>query len=476
MSQLHTDLASATIVEMGQALRKRHVSPVELVTATLERIEALQPQLQCFTTVTPEYARQRAQLAEREIARGLYRGPLHGIPYTLKDVIATKGIRTTFGNPQGIDYRPADSATLHTLLEEAGGILVGKVVSEIGRGSTGPVGCRNPWDRTRSPGTSSSGSGSAVAASLGLASIGTDTGGSVRHPASNSGLVGMKATFGRISRFGVWASSWSTDQAGPLTRTVEDNALLLEILGVYDPRDPVSLNLPRYAYRAGLQDGVKGVRIGVPMDDWVWKDWLSEEEETVVRRALHVLEELGASLTEVRLPQAGEGRAVLAALVSETPVYIFDHFTPEQIDDWPEWHTAIQQGRQQPFSDYLHAQQQRALICQEAVAVLHEVDVIATPTGSTFGDAWDAETAIIRGRQVPARSRAVYRNALASLTGHPAVSVPCGFGMNDTLPIGLMLHGRPCEEALLYRVAYAYEQATRWHLRQAPISASNPAR
>jgi Asp-tRNA(Asn)/Glu-tRNA(Gln) amidotransferase A subunit family amidase len=199
MSHSTLDLASATITTISQALRQRHLSPVELITATLERIDALQLRLQCFTTVTPEYALHRARQAEQEIGHGRYRGPLHGIPYTLKDVVATHDIRTTFGDPKGVNYRPPASATVHVLLEEAGGILVGKVVSEIGRGSTGPVGCRNAWDLRCSPGTSSSGSGAAVAAALGLASIGTDTGGSVRHPASNSGLVGMKATFGRIS-------------------------------------------------------------------------------------------------------------------------------------------------------------------------------------------------------------------------------------------------------------------------------------
>jgi aspartyl-tRNA(Asn)/glutamyl-tRNA(Gln) amidotransferase subunit A len=273
----------------------------------------------------------------------------------------------------------------------------------------------------------------------------------------------MKATFGRISRCGVWAACWSTDQAGPLTRTVEDNAILLEILGVYDPKDPVSIHQPPYDYRTGLQDGIKGVRVGVPVDDWVWRDWLSAEEEMVVRRAIGVLEALGASVTEVRLPRAAEARAILAALAPETPVYIDDHFAKDQIDTWPEHHSTITRGREQSFADYLHAQQTLAYMRQEIVAVLQEVDVVAMPTGSTFGDIWDAETVVIRGREVPARSRAVYRNGLASLVGHPAVSVPCGFGMGDTLPIGLMLHGRPLEEALLYRVAYAYEQATEWH-------------
>jgi len=468
---VNIDLNTATIIGLSEDLRTGALSPVELITATLERIDALQPTLRCFTTVTTDLALRRAREAERDIARGRYRGPLHGIPYTLKDVVATQGIRTTFGDPKGTDYAPKANATLYTLLDAAGGILVGKVVSEIGRDSLGPVGCRNPWNPQWSPGTSSSGSGAAVAASLGLASIGTDTGGSVRHPASNSGVVGMKATFGRISRFGVWASSWSTDQAGPLTKTVEDNALLLEVLGAYDPLDPASINEARYAYRANLSAGIKGLRIGVPVDDWVWTEWLSEEEEQIVREALQVLETLGASLIEVDLPRAAEARAILSELVSEKPVYLDDHFAPEQIETWPEHHDARDRGRAQPFADYLHAQQQRALICQEAVAVLKQVDVIAMPTGSTFGDDWNAETVVIRGCKRTARSRAVYRNGLASLTGHPALSVPCGFGLNDTFPIGLMLQGQPLEEALLYQVAYAYEQATEWHKRHPPLTA-----
>lgn len=203
----------------------------------------------------------------------------------------------------------------------------------------------------------------------------------------------------------------------------------------------------------------------------MWTEWLSEEEEQIVREALQVLETLGASLIEVDLPRAAEARAILSELVSEKPVYLDDHFTSEQIETWPEHHDARDRGRAQPFADYLHAQQQRALICQEAVAVLKQVDVIAMPTGSTFGDDWNAETVVIRGRQRTARSRAVYRNGLASLTGHPALSVPCGFGLNDTFPIGLMLQGQPLEEVLLYQVAYAYEQATEWHKRHPPLTA-----
>ncbi len=174
---------------------------------------------------------------------------------------------------------------------------------------------------------------------------------------------------------------------------------LHRILGVYDPKDPVSLNLPREAYRAGLHDGIAGMRIGVPVDDWIWKEWLGEEEEAVVRKALDVLASLGGSLIDAALPRTAQGRAVLHVLTaSEAQVYLEDHYTPEQIADWPEWHPRLTQGRSQTFADYHHAQQERAAICQEVAAVLRQVDVIAMPTGSTFGDDWDAETVVIRGR------------------------------------------------------------------------------
>ena len=470
MTRTSFDIVSATLLETAEAVRTRAVSPVELVEATLQRMEKLQPKLLCFTTPTPEYAIRRARETEQDIMRGAYRGPMHGIPYTLKDVIATKGIRTTWGDPKGIDHRPQEDATVHRLLEDAGGILLGKVVSEIGRDGTGPVGARNAWGTDWSPGTSSSGSASAVAASLGLASIGTDTGGSVRHPASNSSLVGMKATFGRISRFGVWASSWMSDQAGPLTLTVADNAALMEVLGVYDPKDPVSINSPAEDYRAGLRGDLKGVRIGVPVDDWIWKEWLDEEEETVVRSAIEVLRKLGASVVDIELPISVTGRTILQTITAiEAQVYLDDHFSPEQIAAWPEWGSKIEPARSMPFSEYMHAQHGRARITQEVRDALTQVDVIAMPAGSSFGDAWNAETVTIRGRVAPARSRAVYRNAIASLTGHPEISVPCGFGLGDRFPIGLMLHGSPMSEARLYRVGYAYEQATDWHKRRPPL-------
>lgn len=469
MTKKSIDLDSATVTEMSELLRCRKVSPVELTQATLERMEKLQPILFSFTTPTPEYAILRATQAEKEIAQGRYRGPLHGIPYTLKDWIDVQGIRTSFGGPGGADacYVPTESATAHTLLEAAGGILVGKVVPGIGigRGGIGPVGCRNPWDSTRSPGTSSSGSGSATAASMGLVSLGVDTGGSVRHPGSNSGLVAMLPTRGRISGFGIKGSAITTDQAGPLTKTVEDNAIVLRTLGAYDPKDSASINEPSYDYVAGLRDGIKGMRVGVPVDDWVWKDWLSEEEEEVVRLALAVLEKLGACVIDVKLPLAGESRALLDAIGAGSALYYLEHFTKAQLAPWPDLVANLEAPLVRPVGEYLQSILQCARLRQEVNAVLTTVDIIAMPTGSTYGDAWDAETTVIRGRTVPVRLRAAYRNAMANLCGHPALSVPCGFGHHGRWPIGLMLQGRPLNEALLYRVAYAYEQATDWHLR-----------
>ena len=458
------DLLKTTISQVCESIRTRQLSPVELTQACLEQAERLDPTLKAFTTLTPEYALKRARQAEKEIIGGKYLGPLHGIPYTLKDVIATQGIRTTFGNPRMTDFKPQDSATVHVLLEEAGAVLLGKVYSHIGRGDN-PVMCYSPWDPNTSPGTTSSGSGSAVASGMGLLSIGTDTGGSVRHPASNCGLVGFKATFGRISRYGVWATSWTTDQAGPMTKTVEDNAIVMECLAVHDPQDLVSIYLGRTEYRSGMTDGIKGMKIGLPVDPWVWKELIGQDEEDAVRNAVGVLEELGAEIVEIALPLAYESRN--NSLAAEGTVWLRDNFSEEALRDWPELHPQLERGEAQSFADYLHAQQKRMAIRQEAIAALQTVDAVAMPTGSTIGDKRDAVTANIRDREVPARSRAVYLNGLASQTGLPAISIPCGFAKEERFPVGLQLVGRDLEEALLLRIGFAYEQAAPWH-RQHP--------
>ncbi len=460
------NLLEATISELSPLIRDRKLSPVELTQACIGQCERLDPTLHAFITMTPEYALQRAKEAEQEIGDGHYRGPLHGIPYTLKDVIATHGIRTTWGNPGLTDFKPAEHATVHTLLEEAGAVLLGKVYSHIGRGDN-PVMCHSPWDPTTSPGTTSSGSGAAVASGMGFLSMGTDTGGSVRHPASNCGLVGFKATFGRISRYGVWATSWTTDQAGPMTKTVEDNAIAMEALAVFDPKDPVSINLERSGYRSSIRDGIRGLKVGLPVDSWVWKEWIGQDEEDAIRKAVAVLEELGAEIVEVAIPLAYEARN--NSLAAESLVWLQDNFSRDVLDGWEELRPQMDRAKDQTFAEYLHGQQKRMAIRREAVAVLKQADVIAMPTGSTIGDEWDATAAKIRGKTVPARSRAVYLNGMASQTGLPAISIPCGFAKEGRFPVGLQLIGRDLDEALLLRVAYAYEQAAGWHTKHPPV-------
>ena len=462
------DLNTATIASLAPEIASRRLSPVELVQATLDRIQRLNPTLKAFLTVTGDHAMERAREAEREIAAGRYRGALHGIPFSLKDVIATKDVPTTYGHPRLHDFKPDHDATVRTLLEEAGAILVGKVYSQIGRGDS-IVDCRNPWDITRSPGTSSSGSGSAVAASIGLLSIGTDTGGSVRHPASSCNLVGLRATFGRISRHGVLAPAWSFDQAGPLTKTVEDNALATQALAVFDPLDPVSIDRPAEDFISTMRDGVKGMRVGVPVDRWLW-ECETEEVEALVRQAIEVLEGLGAQVREVSMTLASETRATLFKISQpEAFVYWTEKFGSETVEGWKEIQPAVEAGRKQPFSEYINGLREAAAIRQEVNAVLSDVDVIATPTGSTLNDKFDAVTTVIRGKEVPARSRAVYINGIASLMGMPALSVPCGFAVNDHLPVGLQLMARKHDEAPLFKAAYAYQQATEWHLRHPPL-------
>ncbi len=477
MAKANLDLVNATITEMSERLRRREVSPVELVEATLERIEEVAPKLKCFVTVTPEYALERARQAEVEIAEGRYRGPMHGIPYTLKDNLDTVGVRTTHANPQGLDIKPKVSSTVHTLLEEAGGILVGKVrmdtITFQHPTNVRPVGCFNPWDTSVSPGTSSSGPGSATAASLCLSSVGTDSGGSVRHPAANCGIVGMRATQGRISRYPLdsFPASGIQSQAGPLTKSVEDNAIMMQILGVYDPNYPISINELPYDYRATLSDGVKGIHIGVPIDDWVWKETVTEEQEDRVRRAILVLEGLGAHVSEVSLPLAAESRELSEGL-GESALWYEEHASLyENTEKWEELQAAIQANRANrvDVTSYVHKSRKRLLVRQELVAVLREVDLIAMPSGMTLGDKIGAETTVVRGREVPTRSRGTYLNSLASITGFPAISVPCGFVMDNRLPVGLQLIGKPLGEALIYRAAYAYEQSTEWHLRHPPI-------
>ena len=324
------DLTTATIANTSKLLENHELSPVELTRATLERIDRLDHKIGSFTTVTGDYAIAKARQAETEIAKGDYRGPLHGIPYTLKDLIDTNGIRTTYGYSSHQDYVPQRSAAVHQRLEEAGAVLVGKVDCHFRRNI--PVSCRNPWDLSRSPGISSSGSGASLAASLCLASIGSDTGGSVRIPASWSGVVGLRGTLGLLSRHNALGPSWSFDQLGPLAKSVEDIALLFGVVAGFDPNDPISLRGPLPNYAACLNGNVKGVRVGV-LQEFVSAN-CTEDVEAATRDALTVLEGLGAQLSDVSIPHSAESKRVLTVVSeAESAVDYPRVFPKERLDN-----------------------------------------------------------------------------------------------------------------------------------------------
>ena len=469
------DLKTATIVEMSQLLERRQLSPIELVEATLDRIAALDPQLNAYTTVTSEYALERARQAEREMAQGNYLGPLHGIPYSLKDLIDTKGIRTTYGYRSHQDYVPQHSATVHSRLEEVGAILVGKTDCHFHLGGV-PVKCFNPWDLSRSPGRSSSGSGVSLGASMSLAAIGSDTGGSIRLPAAWSGVVGLRATFGLISRHNTLTPDWSYDTVGPMAKTVKDTAIILQAVAGHDPNDPVSLQDPVPDYCRGLGEGIKGVRVGILEE--VDRENCTEEVGAAVRKAIAALEELGATVMEVSIPSAGEApRAYEVICGAESGVIYSEVFPKERLDNIDaSTQKYLERARDYTMKQYLQAQRMATIIRQDVDRVFKGVDVVVSPTclippmliSEVLNSDLEAPTNVHTQERSPRAVVLHKATTIASIAGLPALSVPCGFA-HGSLPIGLQLMGRRLEEPLLFRVGYAYEQATEWHLRHPPI-------
>ena len=459
------DLEQATINEVSKLLESKAVSPVELTRATLERIERLNPLLNAYTTVTADYAMKNASKAEQEITSGLYRGPLHGIPYSLKDLIDTKGILTTYGYASHQDYVPTTSAAVHELMEKAGAILVGKVNCHFRRNV--PVECYNPWDLSRTPGHSSSGSGASMAASLGLVSIGSDTGGSVRLPAAHSGVVGMRSTFGLISRYNLFGPSWSFDQAGPLTKTVKDLAMVLDVIAKYDPRDPVSIANPHKSYLEALAGSIQGLRIGV-LEEYVGKH-CTEEVEKAMRNVIEVFRDLGTQVYEVSIPNVLEVPEIHNTIVEpETAAYYYEHFPRERLEKInPDMINRLAEGASIPFGDYIDAQTRLALLKRNVAGVFSKVDLVIMPTALTpalkIPDT--RGRIVIRGREVNASDLALNCTVIASDTGMPSVSVPCGFTENGDkpLPIGLLIMGRRLEDDLVLKAAFAYEQANDWY-------------
>lgn len=466
------ELIPLTVTSAGQLIRAKRLSPVELTQACLDRIQRLDPKLKAFITVTAELALKQARQAEREVVKGSYRGPLHGVPITLKDLYYTKGIRTTGGSKILKEFVPDYDAPATERLYQAGAVLLGKTnTHEFAAGITTDNPhfgrCQNPWKIGYIPGGSSGGSAAAVSASLCLASLGSDTGGSIRIPAAYCGLVGHKPTYGLVPRTGILPESWSLDHGGPITRTVADAAIMLQAIAGHDGRDPSSARVCIPNYSRALRRDLKGVRIGVPTNYYF--NPLHPQIERAVRSAIEQLRSLGASVTEVHIP--GVEAAVDTCFVvawAEAGHYHRKWLLTRPQDYGADVRNLLEGALHYLAADYLQGQQVRALIRQSFREVFQKVDVVVSPTSPLPATPHEETEAVIGRKRVSVLNLVSKLTCVANLTGQPACSVPCGF-TRDGLPIGLMVHGPAFGDAVVLRVAHAYELASGWTKKRPPV-------
>jgi aspartyl-tRNA(Asn)/glutamyl-tRNA(Gln) amidotransferase subunit A len=460
-------LAFGTIAELGARLRRKEISPVDLTDAVLDRIAAVDGKIKAYITVTADEARNAAKAAELAILAGNYLGPLHGIPIAVKDLYYTRGIKTTAGSKILAGFVPDYDAAVVERLKGAGAVIVGKANTHEFAMNTWTPPTRNPWDTDRIPGGSSGGSGAAIAASECIAAVGTDTGGSIRIPSALCGVVGLKPTFGRVSRHGVVPLAWTCDHAGPMAKTVEDAAIVLRAIAGYDARDPATVNRPVPNYVRALTGDVKGLRIGVPHEYFF--DAIEPEVEDAVRKAIKTLEGLGASLHEVRFPHIGSLPIVHACIVLTEAATYHEKWLRTRADDYqPDVRFSLEWGKLFMGIDYVQAQRVRELIRQDFADVMRQVDVIAAPTVPAPASKLGEDPITIKGRKEGLVGAHIRLNRPSNHTGLPAISVSCGF-TTAGLPIGLQLIGRAFDEATVLRAAHAYQMNTPWRSKRAPV-------
>jgi aspartyl-tRNA(Asn)/glutamyl-tRNA(Gln) amidotransferase subunit A len=455
-----TDLHWLTIAEAARLIERRQLSPVELTDALIARVEALDPQLHAFLLPTPEKAREQARTAERDIMAGRYRGQLHGIPVGLKDIYATAGIRTTSHSKICENLVPTEDATTVTKLYQAGMVLLGKLAThEFAHG--GPSfdlpwpPARNPWDRDHFTGGSSSGAGAAVAAGFVPAALGSDTGGSIRGPAALCGIVGLKPTYGLVSRAGVYANSFTFDHAGPMTWTVEDCAIMLQGIAGHDSKDPASADRAIPDYRAALTGDIRGLRIGIVRHLYEDDITIAPEVRAALEEAYAVFRSLGATLEDVRIRPAADYYAVKITIAESEQYAIHE----EELRTRPSDFGADFLGRALPAvlysgTDYVQAQRERRLMLAEMAPIYEKYDLLLTPTAP--GPA---------PRLGTWRTISFWQNSSLTtpfnVTAGPALAQCMGFTPAG-LPLSLQIVGRPFDEATVLRAAHAYEMATNW--------------
>ena len=471
----NSDIVFLSAADTARAVRAGELTPARAVQAYLERIDRMNSRLSAYITVTREEALDEAREVESQLQSGRDPGALAGVPVAIKDQFWTDGILTSNGSRVYRDFVPSEDATVVRRLRDAGATLLGKLnLSELAMGGTQepPWGIpANPWDLDRTPGESSSGSGVALSAHLCAASIGEDTGGSGRGPASYCGVVGLRPTFTRVSRYGMTHMCWFMDAASPMTKTVEDCAIVLGAIAGYDERDPLTSRRPVPDYTAALGRGVEGLRVGLIKELHESPD-MHPEVRQAVEASLEVMRDLGAEVQEISIPLVELAGAIFVGVADTEGAGARDEILRTRASELDQAsRTRLLSASLVPFKVYNRAAKARVLLRQQFMAALSGVDILASPTSPYPAPLHTALTARFESTE-DVRARFFFRRAYTgcySLTALPAISIPGGF-TSDGLPIGLQLGARPFGEETLFRAAHAFEQATPWHTRVAPAA------
>ena len=461
------DTNYSSVAELAPRVKNGDISPVDIVRTSLDRISQLEPSLNAFLEVWGDSALQQASKAEQAISSGDYLGPLHGMPVGLKDLIDVYGKETTGGSKVLAGNVATADATVVTQLKAAGAILIGKMnLVEFAFGATGlnphTGDVKNPWDTTRITAGSSSGSAAAVAAGMIPVTLGSDTGGSVRMPAALCGIAGLKPTYGRVSRNGVLDLSWSMDHVGPMTRTTEDCALLMNVLSGHDPLDPASSKEPVPDFTSGINRGLDGLKIGVPQE-YFFTDSVDTEIVASVRAAIELMANNGAEIVDLPMPWVDKGRPINLGVMYPEATSVHEKMLAEHADKYsPSVRHRIQSGFNVSAIDYVRAQRARQWFSHQMAESMKKVDVLITPSvpiqTPTIADCTPAP-----GKTAAGGELAIFTGVFDT-TGQPSHSIPCGFTTSG-MPIGMMITGHPFNESTVLRVGHAFEKLTNWHQR-----------
>lgn len=471
ISRAEIPMHYSSLADVARLIAARELTSTNLTRQMLGRITAVDGRLGSYVTVMTDRAVASADRADAEIRAGRYRGPLHGVPIAVKDLCNTRGVRTMAGTRVMADFVPDVDATVVTRLEAAGAVILGKLA--LCEGAYGPYhpGLQvpvNPWDSTRWSGVSSSGSGVASASGLCFASVGTDTGGSIRYPSASNGCVGFKPTYGRVSRYGVFALAASMDHVGPMTRTVEDAALMFEVMAGRDPNDPSSLPDPVPAVSAEMGQGIAGLRVG--FDRRYATDNVDDDVAKAMDDVLAVLTQLGAIVVPVTMPDVGEVNAAWFELCAAEAVVANGKTFPSRASEYgPGFRPVLEYGQRVTPASLAAASRVRSEFSASLEKMLGMVDCLVCPSMSNTARVKEADPFV---EETDASWSRLVRHDIHTkpfnFSGSPTLSVPCGFSADD-LPLSVQFVGRRLSETVLCRVGHAYEQATEWHSRYPPV-------